>query len=229
MKHIVNNHRMTPQMMQIGFIKALLAVVLATASLPAVSGRNHRPVISGTPPTAAVVGSSYNFQPTASGRDGNTLSFSITNKPAWASFSTTTGRLSGTPGTDSIGTYRNIVISVRDWKKSASLPAFNIQVSAASTTSTTTSATTGTIALKWTAPVKRSDGTPISLADIDGYHIHYGKFAGTYTTHLNVANGAATSVTLTDVPLGTYYIVMTTYDVAGRESGYSSMLTKTVQ
>jgi hypothetical protein len=236
MKHSVNNDRMTSPVMQIRLRNVLLAVVLVTASLPAFSGTNHPPVITGIPATSVAVGRSYNFQPTASDPDGNALKFKISNKPAWASFSTTTGRLSGTPGTGSIGTYLSWFPWVSDRKKSASLPAFSIQVSAASSTSSTSSTSTstasvktGSITLKWTAPVKRADGTPMSLADIEGYHIHYGKSAGSYTSLLNVANGTATSVTVTDLPLGSYYIVMTTYDVAGRESGYSSMVTKTVQ
>ncbi len=83
--------------------------------------------------------------------------------------------------------------------------------------------------MSWTAPVKRSNGTPLSLADIDGFRIHYGKSAGSYTNHINVADGTAQKVTLTDIPVGTYYLVMTTYDVAGRESGNSSMVSKNVQ
>jgi len=185
---------------------------------------NNTPVISGTPSGSVVAGSVYSFQPSASDADGDTLSFSISNKPSWASFSTTTGRLSGTPGSGSVGTYSNIVITVSDGTASASLPAFGVQVVAASTPST------GTVTLKWKAPVARADGTPLSLADIGGYRIHYGKSSGNYTSLLDVPDGTAQSVTLTDLPLGvTYYIVLSTYDVAGRESGYSAVVSKSVQ
>ncbi len=37
------------------------------------------------------------FAPVGSDPDGNTLVYSIQNRPSWASFSTTTGRLTGTP------------------------------------------------------------------------------------------------------------------------------------
>ncbi len=201
----------------------------ASASLPAFSIRvdaatpaNSAPVISGTPGTAVVAGTAYAFQPSASDADGNTLSFSISNKPAWASFSATTGRLSGTPGTGSVGSYGNIVIAVSDGTASASLPAFSIRVDAAPVQ-------TSSLTLQWTAPVARSDGTPLTLADIDGFRIHYGNSAGSYTNHVTVADGTAQKVTLTDIPVGTYYLVMTTYDVDGRESSYSSVVTKTIQ
>ena len=93
----------------------------------------------------------------------------------------------------------------------------------------TGTATTGSLALSWTAPVARADGTPLSLADIDGYRIHYGKSSGNYTSHFTLADGTAQKVTLTGLPVGTCYLVMTTYDVDGRESGYSSEVSKIVQ
>ena len=74
----------------------------AIASLPAFSDfrcnaqANRAPTISGTPSSGVLVGAAYSFQPSASDPDGNTLTFSITNKPGWATFSTPTGRLSGT-------------------------------------------------------------------------------------------------------------------------------------
>jgi hypothetical protein len=197
----------------------------STGSSGSTTTANRAPSISGTPATSVVVGSAYSFQPSATDADGDTLSYSISNKPAWASFSGTTGRLSGTPGTGSVGSYGNIVISVSDGTASASLPAFSIRVDAAPAVQST-----GSITLSWKAPVTRADGTPLSLADIDGYRIHYGKAAGNYTNHVNVADGTAQSVTLTDIPLGaTYYLVMSTYDVDGRESGYSSVISKNVQ
>jgi hypothetical protein len=60
-------------------------------------GTNSAPVITGTPATAVTAGSAYSFIPAASDGDGDTLTFSIVNKPSWASFSTSTGELSGTP------------------------------------------------------------------------------------------------------------------------------------
>jgi hypothetical protein len=91
---------------------------------------NSPPVISGTPVTSVVAGTSYAFTPTASDPDHNTLSFTIAAKPAWASFNNSTGQLSGAPASADVGTYSNIVVSVSDGQSSASLPAFSIIVSA---------------------------------------------------------------------------------------------------
>jgi len=88
------------------------------------------PVISGTPATSAIVGQAYGFTPSASDPQGNSLTFSITNLPSWASFDNTSGTLSGTPTPDSVGTYGNIQISVSNGQAMASLPAFSITVEA---------------------------------------------------------------------------------------------------
>jgi uncharacterized repeat protein (TIGR03803 family) len=90
---------------------------------------NRPPVISGSPPTSVTVGQSYTFRPTASDPDGQPLTFSIANKPSWASFETFGGRLHGIPTSSHVGTFSNIVITVSDGMASASLPAFSITVS----------------------------------------------------------------------------------------------------
>ncbi|NRQ41595.1 DUF4347 domain-containing protein [Rheinheimera sp. YQF-2] len=90
---------------------------------------NSAPVIGGTPANTVDQGADYLFTPTASDVDaGTTLQFSITNKPGWATFDTTTGTLSGTPAREHVGTSNNIVISVSDGELSASLAAFSIEV-----------------------------------------------------------------------------------------------------
>src|SRR6476659_4951985 len=53
---------------------------------------NHAPTLSGTPGTSAKVGFAYSYQPVASDADGDRLTFSIANKPSWATFDANTGR-----------------------------------------------------------------------------------------------------------------------------------------
>ncbi|MGI2142199.1 putative Ig domain-containing protein [Shewanella baltica] len=89
---------------------------------------NGAPVISGTPTLSVNQDVSYQFTPTASDSVGDVLSFSIANKPAWATFNTTTGTLSGTPSNQDVGVTSGIIISVSDGALSASLPAFNLSV-----------------------------------------------------------------------------------------------------
>ena len=187
-----------------------------------VSNANEAPVITGSPATSVAEGNLYFFRPKASDANGDDLTFRIKNRPSWASFNGGTGRLSGTPGNSDVGSYSNIVITVTDGTKSVSLQAFSIQVSKAVLT-------TGSFSVGWAAPVMRSDGTPLSLADINGYRLYYGTSSGSYPYVAEVSDGAATAVTVTGVPLGTSYVVMTTYDEAGRESIYSREISKIVR
>ncbi|HYQ72949.1 MAG TPA: putative Ig domain-containing protein, partial [Gammaproteobacteria bacterium] len=109
-----------------GIATANLAAFNISVTAPVVV--NTPPTISGVPASAVVADSSYVFQPSATDVDGDQLSFSITNRPVWASFNTTSGRLAGTPDAGDAGSYKNIVISVSDGKDSVSLPAFDVVV-----------------------------------------------------------------------------------------------------
>ncbi len=107
----------------------------ASVALPAFSiqvrdAANQPPTISGTPSGSATTGTAYSFTPSASDPDRNPLTYSIANRPVWASFSTSSGRLNGTPAASNVGNYANIVISVSDGRASTSLPAFAINVQA---------------------------------------------------------------------------------------------------
>ena len=104
---------------------------------------NRAPTISGAPGSAVDIGSSYFFRPTASDPDGDSLTFSIENRPAWASFRSSDGRLRGTPSQGDESVYNNIRITVTDGQLSASLPQFSIDVSAVAL---------GSATLSWTPP-----------------------------------------------------------------------------
>lgn len=88
---------------------------------------------------------------------------------------------------------------------------------------------TGSVTLGWTAPATRADGTPLSLADIDGFRIYYGESAGDYTDSVEVADGTAQTVTVNDIPVGTYHVAITAFDVNGSESGFSSEIPIAIQ
>ena len=64
-------------------------------------------------------------------RLGQGVSFSIQNKPSWATFNTANGGITGTPTAANSGSYAGIVIGVTDGTMSASLPTFSITVTAA--------------------------------------------------------------------------------------------------
>ncbi|MCS6232747.1 tandem-95 repeat protein, partial [Shewanella baltica] len=104
------------------------SVVSAASNSVTPQPSNSAPTITGSPTLTINQGASYLFTPTAADSPGDTLSFSILNKPVWATFNPTTGTLSGTPSNQDVGITNSIVISVSDGTLSASLPAFNLTV-----------------------------------------------------------------------------------------------------
>ena len=181
---------------------------------------NNPPTISGTPSTSVEEGTSYSFTPTASDPDGDALTFSISGQPSWASFNTSTGTLSGTPGAADVGLYTGIVISVSDSEFTDSLAEFSIDVVAANSA-------TGSVTLSWTAPIENEDGS--ALEDLAGYRIYWGTTPGEYPNSMTIDNPGITTTVIDNLVPGTYEFVATAFNAAGVESVYSNTSTKTVQ
>jgi hypothetical protein len=175
-------------------------------------------VISGAPATSVKQGASYSFRPTASDADGDTLAFSIANKPSWATFSASTGQLSGTPTAAQVGAYSNIVISVSDGKTKASLPAFAIAV---------TQISDGAVTLSWTSPTENTDGS--ALTNLAGYRILYGTSASELTQSIQIANPGLMTYVVEDLSPGTYYFAVRAYASNGGESDNSNVVSQVVQ
>jgi hypothetical protein len=79
----------------------------------------------------------YTFQPAVKQSVVSRIKFDIRNKPDWAQFDATTGRLWGRPNNAHVHTYGNIVIRAINWYGVAALPAFAITVSRAAVVSNT--------------------------------------------------------------------------------------------
>ncbi|MBQ4860643.1 tandem-95 repeat protein [Pseudoalteromonas sp. MMG013] len=95
-----------------------------------VLNENDAPNLSGVALRSIDEDTQYSFKPTLIDEDhGDSHSFSILNKPSWASFNNTSGELTGTPNNDDVGIYQNIKISVVDFAGlSDSLTPFSITV-----------------------------------------------------------------------------------------------------
>ena len=176
---------------------------------------NAAPVIAGSPRTAINIGDTYSFTPTASDADGDELTFSIENRPVWATFDQSTGELSGQPTLANVGVYSDILVRVSDGAASGSLPLFSISVNQMGEFSTT---------LNWTAPTLNEDGT--DLTDLAGYKIYRRTTQGDYTQLATVDNPTVTTYIVENLSAGTYEFVATSYNTAGVESRYSGAATK---
>lgn len=195
----------------------------SSAALPAfsivvTSAANRAPVISGTPPTSVTQGTAYSFQPTASDADGDPLTFSIVNAPSWATFSSTTGRLQGTPSSSNVGTFSNIQIRVSDGKTTTSLPTFSITVLAVSS---------GSATLSWMPPTTNTDGS--SLRNLAGYRVYWGPSAGNMTSSVAIASPGLTSYVVDNLAPGTYYFAVAAVNSSGAESALSNAASKTIR
>jgi hypothetical protein len=179
---------------------------------------NRAPVISGSPSTQVLAGSQYSFTPTASDPDGNPLTFSISNQPAWASFNSATGRLSGTPTAADVRSYTNIVIRVSDGQATTSLAAFSVAVVAVAT---------GSATLSWTPPTQNTDGSP--LTNLAGYRIYWGPSQSSYPNSATLNNSGLTSYVINQLTPGTWYFVATALNSQGVESSFSNSASKTIQ
>lgn len=191
---------------------------------------NNPPRISGSPATAVVAGHAYAFQPTATDPNGLTMKFGISGKPAWATFDTNTGRLSGTPAAANAGTYANIVIAAYDGYLKGMLPAFTIVVQPASGTPTPVpvpASTTGTATLSWIPPTVNTDGSV--LANLAGYFIYYGASPDNLNHTVTVTNIGLTRYVLSNLTAQTWYFAMSAYNSLGMESGRTAVEPLSVQ
>jgi hypothetical protein len=178
---------------------------------------NQAPTISGTPPTTVMQGQAYSFTPTASDANGDTLTFSVTNKPSWATFAASNGQLSGTPGPGDVRTYSNIQISVSDGTATATLGAFGIQVVATAT---------GSAMLSWTPPTTNTDGS--ALTDLAGYKIYWGPSAGNYTNSVTLNNPGLSEYVVSQLTAGTWYFAASAINSGSVESVLSNAVSKTI-
>jgi hypothetical protein len=192
-------------------------VSLASFTIQVVAPTNRAPTISGTPLTSINVLTAYSFQPSATDPDGNTLTFSIQNRPAWATFSTSTGRLSGTPALTDVATFSNIIISVSDGTASVSLPAFSLSV---------VQVATGSATVSWTPPTTNTDGS--ALTDLASYRVAYGRAADALSESATVDNAGLSTYTLDGLSQGTWYFAVIAVNAAGVESDISNVASKTI-
>jgi hypothetical protein len=191
-------------------------------STDAEQSANQVPEISGNPSNSVDVGDSYSFTPGATDSDNDDLTFSVTNLPAWAQFDNQSGTLSGTPTVDDVGDYNNIVITVSDGTDEASLNAFAITVNPVNVESVT-----GSISLRWVAPTTRTDGSELSLSEIQGYCIYVGTTSDNLEMIADLNQSDIVSYELSDLELGDYYVAVTVYDQQNVMSGLSNVVMKT--
>ena len=193
-----------------------VSTALPPFSISVTAVPNAAPTISGNPAGQLTAGNAYNFTPAASDADGDSLTFSIENRPAWASFNTATGRLYGTPGNADVGSYSGIRITVTDGTSSATLGSFSINVTAPVSNNSD-------VELSWVAPVTNVDGT--ALTDLAGYKLYFGRVGGNLTESRDINNANATTYLVQNLDAGNWRFVLTAVNASGQESRFSDEAT----
>jgi hypothetical protein len=193
-----------------------VTTALPTFTLTVTGAANRAPTISGTPATSIAVGATYAFSPVTSDADGDALTFTIASKPAWATFSTSTGQLSGIPAVGDVGAFSGVTISVSDGKTSAALATFSITV---------TQVATGSATLSWVAPTQNTDGS--ALTNLSGYRIYYGTSAASLPQSVDIPNVGIQTYMLGNLSPATWYFAVRAV-AGGVESDISNVASKTI-
>src|SRR5579871_4635594 len=137
--------------------------------------------IGGTPPATVIAHSNYNFTPVVSASAGAKVTFYITSPPYWATFNTSTGKLSGAVYAEEVGVYRNIYIHATDGTNDSKIGPFSITVEA---TSGTTPPTTGSGTTTTTSATLQLSSPTYSVSQT----------AGTLTVSVNRTAGSTGAV-----------------------------------
>jgi Putative Ig domain len=179
---------------------------------PSASARTLK--MTGTPAVTAEIGQYYSFSPTVVASGGSNLTYAISNKPAWANFSTSTGLLSGTPTTANAGVTRNVALSVSNGSTSVALPAFSL--------SAVQPAATASASVKWSKPTLNADGTP--LRNLAGYVIRYGRSKAALDKLLPIHYANTTEAVIDSLTSGTWYFQVAAVNAAGGQGSFTGII-----
>lgn len=212
--------------------------------------------ISGTPASTVAVAQTYSFQPTAKDTVKSRIKFDVYNKPVWAEFDPTTGRLWGTPNRRDVGTYSDITIRLTDWYGYVTTTSFSITVVRDSVTPVTHPVTppvthpvtppppiqpvsppvthpvpppvssVNNAVLDWTPPTENNDGTV--LTNLAGYKVHYGTSPDQLTQVIDLPNPGLSSYVVENLGAGKWYFAVTSYATTGEESSQSGVVSTSV-
>lgn len=178
---------------------------------------NQAPTIEGAPALGATVGLEYSYRPIAIDPNGDTMGFTIQNKPRWATFDPVTGHLKGYPTSSDVGTYSDIRISVSDGRTTTRQAAFSIQVDAF---------TDNAVTLTWEAPTERENGQP--LTNLAGFEIYYGPLSGNLGNTARIPNPGIYRHTIENLQTGDWKFVIVAYDRNGNYSDPSNAVSTSI-
>jgi hypothetical protein len=193
--------------------------VTTTQSGRSVDGSsNRKPTITGSRAHTVTTNSNFSFTPRSSDADGDKLSHWVKNKPGWASFNSSTGRLYGVPTNGHVGVHGEISIGVSDGKSSAMLAPIEIEV---------TRGGAGRASLSWTSPTRNTDGSP--LHNLAGFRIDWTRTRNGAKGSVRVNNPSVSTYLVENLAPGNYEFRVLAINDAGIASAPSNKAFKVVK
>ena len=86
----------------------------------------------------------------------------------------------------------------------------------------------GAVTLTWTPPTTNVNETPLG-EELAGYKIHYGTSPENYNNVIDVRTPGVATYVIDNLSPGSWYFVVTAYNIAGNESEYSNIASKTIE
>ena len=183
------------------------------------------------PPTIVVaavkdaqVGAAFDYQPMAHDPESDTLQFTATNLPPWASLDSISGRISGTPGPGDEGVYESISITVADAMHKVATAPFSITVGPGLEPEQEVGS--GVASLQWEMPPSKVSGEP--LDDLAGYRILYGRSSSDLDHSVLITNPATTSYQFSSLTSGVWYFAVVAVSSGGLEGPPTTLASKSI-
>jgi hypothetical protein len=211
----------------------------AAIVVPAIS-KNAPPTIVIAAVADAQLGATFDYQPVAQDPESDTLRFTATNLPTWASLDPTSGHISGTPGPNDAGLYESISITVADATHKVVTAPFSITVNPALETADPALETadpaletanpalegSGVASLQWEVPPSKVDGEP--LDDLAGYRILYGRSSSDLDHSVLITDPTITSYQFSTLTSGVWYFAVVAVNASGLEGPPTTFATKSI-
>ena len=193
---------------------------------PEVSGGNcdsgayevQSPVLTPIGGKSVAAGQLLSFTVSAADLDpADTLVFSATNLPPWATFDPSNGRIIGTPAASDVGSYESVTITVADATHQTVIHPFEITV---------VDAAIGVAKLEWEKPLTKFDGSP--LDDLAGYRIAYGHDANDLDSSVYLDDPEQRTYEFATLGSGVWYFEVIAVSADGLEGPPSPSATKSI-
>ena len=89
-------------------------------------------------------------------------------------------------------------------------------------------AATGTATLSWAAPTANTEGEPLPLSSLKGYHIYYGTSASALTKSVAISGATTTTSEISGLTSGTWFFAVAADATDGTEGTRSAVASKTI-